>query len=120
MLLKWLRTTASRTARRRGAGRSPGHRRWNGLRAPTWQRKVAATSRVVIGSTADALLCRCDPTEPMDLAGLEDGLGTMEARYEDLKAQLLAAGADARLTLTDMEQALRRCSTLRRATQQLQ
>jgi phosphate:Na+ symporter len=55
----------------------------------------------------------------MDLAGLDAELDTMEARYEDFKAQLLAAGADARLALTDMEQALRRCSALRRATQQL-
>jgi len=31
----------------------------------------------------------------------------------------LAADADARLALPDMEQALRRCSALRRATQQL-
>ncbi len=68
---------------------------------------------------AEALLRHCDPTESMDLAGLEYSLGTMEARYEDLKAQLLAAGADARLTLTDMEQTLRRCSALRRAIQQL-
>ncbi|MBK7531975.1 Na/Pi symporter [Piscinibacter sp.] len=78
-----------------------------------------ASAATAFTEAAEALLRRCDPTEPMDLAGLEYGLGTMEARYEDLKAQLLAAGADARLTLTDMEQTLRRCSALRRATQQL-
>jgi phosphate:Na+ symporter len=43
----------------------------------------------------------------------------MEARYEDLKVQLLTAGADGRLTLADMEKALRRFSALRRAAQQL-
>lgn len=76
----------------------------------------AATAFAV---AADGLLRHCDTTEPMDLAGLDAELDTMEARYEDFKAQLLAAGADARLALPDMEQALRRCSALRRATQQL-
>jgi phosphate:Na+ symporter len=64
-------------------------------------------------------LLQCDPTEPSNVAALDTHLGTLEARYEDLKTDLLAAGADARLALTDMEQALRRCSALRRAAQQL-
>lgn len=78
-----------------------------------------AASATAFTEAADDSLRRCDPTEPIDLAGMDADLGTMDARYEDLKVQLLAAGADARLTLTDMEQALRRCSALRRATQQL-
>lgn len=67
----------------------------------------------------NALLLLCDPSEPSNVASLDANLGTMEASYEDLKADLLAAGADARLALIDMEQALRRCSALRRAAQQL-
>jgi len=70
-------------------------------------------------AAADALLLRCCPAGPNDMAGMDADLGTMEARYEDLKADLLAAGADARLALNDMEQALRRGSALRRAAQQL-
>lgn len=70
-------------------------------------------------NASNSLLLHCDPTEPSNVASLDAHLGTMEARYEDLKADLLAGGADARLTLTDMEQSLRRCSALRRACQQL-
>lgn len=55
------------------------------------------------------------PTDPR----LAADLVTMEARYEDVKADLLAAGADARLALIEMEQAPRRGSALRRAAQQL-
>jgi len=84
---------------------------------PTDARVAAAATAFT--DAADALLSLCDQTEPMDVAGLDADLGTMEARYEDLKAQLLAAGAAARLPLTGMEQALRRYSALRRAAQQL-
>jgi len=70
-------------------------------------------------SAADALLALCDPAGPPQVSGLHAQLHTTEARYEDLKAALLAAGADARIGLTDMEQALRRYSALRRAAQQL-
>jgi len=80
--------------------------------------RLAAASVAFVEATR-SLLLQCDPTEPPNVAGLDTNLGTMEARYEDLKADLLAAGADARLALTDMEQALRRCSALRRAAQQL-
>lgn len=48
----------------------------------------------------------------------EAALGMMEARYEDLKQTLLGAGATARLSVIDMEQALRRYSALRRALEQ--
>ncbi len=85
---------------------------------------IAADARLAAAAVAfveatSPLLLQCDPTEPPNVARLDTDLGTMEARYEDLKADLLAAGADARLALTDMEQALRRCSALRRAAQQL-
>lgn len=80
--------------------------------------RLAAASAAFVAA-ADALLVRCSSIGPTDVAGLGADLDTMEARYEDLKASLLAAGADARLALTDMEQGLRRCSALRRATQQL-
>ncbi len=80
--------------------------------------RVAADA-TAFAEAADALLRRCDPTGSTEVADLDADLATMEARYEDLKAQLLAAGADARLALTEMEQALRRGSALRRAAQQL-
>lgn len=78
-----------------------------------------ASAAKAFAAASTALLARCDPTAPTDVAGLDADLRTMEARYEDLKADLLAAGADARLGLTEMEQALRRGSALRRAVQQL-
>jgi phosphate:Na+ symporter len=78
-----------------------------------------ASAQATFAAAASALLSRCDPIGPVDADALEADLGTMEARYEDLKAALLSAGAGARLALTDMEQALRRCSALRRAAQQL-
>ncbi len=80
--------------------------------------RLAAALAAFVAAT-DALLMRCCPAGPTDMAGMDADLGTMEARYEDLKADLLAAGADARLALNDMEQALRRGSALRRAAQQL-
>lgn len=78
-----------------------------------------ASAQAAFAAAASALLSRCDPSGPVDADALEADLGTMEAHYEELKAALLSAGADARLALTDMEQALRRCSALRRAAQQL-
>ena len=45
-------------------------------------------------------------------------LQVMELTYEALKAALLAAGAAGRLPLAEMEEALRRFSAIRRATQQ--
>ena len=79
--------------------------------------RLAAVEAAFVAAT-DTLLQRCDPAAPSDVAGLDADLRTMESRYEDLKSALLAAGA-ARLALTAMEQALRRCSALRRAAQQL-
>lgn len=84
---------------------------------PADARLAAAEAAFVAAATA--LLAHRDPGRPPDAAGAGADLGTMEARYEDLKAALLAAGADARLALAGMEQALRRASALRRAVQQL-
>jgi phosphate:Na+ symporter len=78
-----------------------------------------ATAMAAFVAAADALLAHCEPTGPAPAPGLDAPLGTMEARYQDLKAALLTAGADARLGLSDMERALRRGSALRRAAQQL-
>ncbi|MBX3604632.1 MAG: Na/Pi cotransporter family protein [Piscinibacter sp.] len=70
-------------------------------------------------TAATTLLAGCDPTGVVDTARLDADLDTMEARYADLKAALLTAGADARLALPDMERALSRASALRRSLQQL-
>lgn len=78
-----------------------------------------AEAEAVFVAAASALLAHGDPTAPPNSAGLEADLGTMEARYEDVKAALLAAGADGRLALTRMEQIMRHYSALRRAAQQL-
>jgi phosphate:Na+ symporter len=78
-----------------------------------------ASSVVAFVEATSSLLLQVDPTEPVNVVVLDTHLRTMEARYQDLKADLLAGGADARLALTEMEQALRRCSALRRAAQQL-
>lgn len=67
---------------------------------------------------AEALLRHCGPPVGASSDDPEVALGAMEARYEDLKQTLLAAGASARLSLSDMERALRRYSALRRALQQ--
>jgi len=69
---------------------------------------------------ANALLLHCDPDSSSSAASLDAYLSEMEVRYEGLKASLLASGAGGRLSLTEMEQSLRRSSALRRAVQQLQ
>lgn len=68
---------------------------------------------------AAALLSGWDPDRSTDAARTDAALSAMEAGYEDLKAALLSAGAGSRLSLTAMEQALRRSSALRRAVQQV-
>ena len=80
--------------------------------------RLAAAAAVFV-EAANALLLHCDPTGSTDVSRLDTDLGAMEARYEALKVDLLSAGSDARLTLAEMEQALRRYSALRRAAQQL-
>lgn len=80
--------------------------------------RLAGAAEDFVDAT-NALLLHCDPTDSSNVASLDANLSSMEGRYENLKADLLAAGADARLALTDMEQALRRWSALRRAAQQL-
>lgn len=87
------------------------------LLRPADARLTAADA--AFAAAASALLLRCDPSVAPDAIGLDADLAAMEARYEDLKVDLLAAGAAATLALTDMELALRRCSALRRALQQL-
>jgi len=77
------------------------------------------TSAAAFAATADGVLRRCDPIEQAVVEALDAGLNDMEACYEALKAELLTAGADGRLAMTDMERALRRASALRRGTQQL-
>ncbi len=80
---------------------------------------LLAPARQAFDAAATALLVRCDESTPADGAALDADLRTVEALYEELKADLLAAGADARVELTEMERALRRISALRRALQQL-
>ncbi|GHC76085.1 hypothetical protein GCM10007320_14980 [Pseudorhodoferax aquiterrae] len=77
--------------------------------------RVAAAEAAFLAA-ANAVLAHGGPTGPADSPAAD--LGTMEVRYEEIKTALLAAGADARLALAAMEQALRRFSALRRGTQQ--
>ena len=79
-----------------------------------------AAAEAAFVAAATGLLARWSPTGAAVAVDVDTELENMEARYEELKAALLAAGADARLALTEMERALRRCSALRRATQQLE
>jgi phosphate:Na+ symporter len=66
-----------------------------------------------------ALLDQADrPLQNTPAEGHRPDTDDQAAAYEDLKSALLAAGARGELPLADMEQALRRCSALRRAAQQ--
>jgi len=72
---------------------------------------------------ADGLLARCQAAAPQGLAGgraaqLSRDAEAVEAAYQTLKAELLAAGASGALRLAEMEEGLRRISALRRAVQQ--
>lgn len=67
---------------------------------------------------AEDLLANHGPSGLGPSTDPDAALGVMEARYEDLKQTLLGAGATARLSVIDMEQALRRYSALRRALEQ--
>lgn len=79
---------------------------------------LADAHRAFAGA-ALALLDRCDPAlAAPDLEALDADTRAMHARYEDLKAALLASGAAADLALPEMERMLRRFSALRRAVQQ--
>ncbi|MDN3545827.1 MAG: Na/Pi cotransporter family protein [Roseateles asaccharophilus] len=73
----------------------------------------------VFQEAAEALLLACQPEAAPEAPGLEAALSAMESGYEALKTSLLTAGVDGRLTLGDMEQALRRYSALQLALQQL-
>ncbi len=58
------------------------------------------------------------PQPPTPRAGRPADDEDQAAAYEELKSSLLTAGARGELPLAEMEQALRRCSALRRAAQQ--
>ena len=68
---------------------------------------------------ADALFQACDPADGPAGAGVaESALEAMEAAYQALKEALLDSGASGSARLTEMDDALRRYSALRRAAQQ--
>jgi phosphate:Na+ symporter len=75
-----------------------------------------AATQAAFTAAAGRLLDGCEAAagEP----ALDASLLAMEQRYEDLKAALLMAGVTGRLDLPEMEQVLRRVSSLRRALQQ--
>ncbi len=89
-----------------------------GLAASAGGALVAAQAR--FAQLADELLVLCDPLQgELPGAGLvAAALDAAEKAYQTLKATLLAAGADGQLPMAGMEEALRRYSALRRATQQ--
>lgn len=65
------------------------------------------------------LLPRIDPEEKPEKAGdLENDLRNLEGDYQILKAELLEAGVQGRLAVTDMDARLRAASAIRRAMQQ--
>ncbi|MFN7155188.1 MAG: Na/Pi cotransporter family protein [Acidovorax sp.] len=67
----------------------------------------------------DALLALCDPLDNTPSPALLSAHAqAMELAYQDLKAALLAAGAQGQLRLVAMEDTLRRLSALRHAAQQ--
>jgi Na+/phosphate symporter len=69
---------------------------------------------------AEALFARCDPAAPpASPAEIDAALDGFEADYQELKAELLEAGAQDRLTVADMDARLRAASALRRAAQQI-
>lgn len=75
------------------------------------------TAHAAFTRSADLMLMHSDPVKPARDCGSPD-LSRMDADYESLKAALLASGAAGCQSLSEMEQALRRCSALRRAAQQ--
>lgn len=80
---------------------------------------VAGRLHAVFVQQADGLLALCDPLAGGEgLALLAAQATAMELAYQDLKAALLAAGAQGALRLTAMEDTLRRLSALRHAAQQ--
>jgi len=80
---------------------------------------AAGRLHTVFVQQADGLLALCDPLAGDEgLALLTPQATAMELAYQDLKAALLAAGAQGALRLTAMEDTLRRLSALRHAAQQ--
>lgn len=92
--------------------------------APLVAEAVLAESRIVAFHAAfvqqtDALLALCDPLDNTPSPALLSAHAqAMELAYQDLKAALLAAGAQGQLRLLAMEDTLRRLSALRHAAQQ--
>ncbi len=78
-----------------------------------------AAADTAFAAAAGLLLSRCEADEAPGATEWQGDLAALDARYQELKAALLSAGAEGRLALTTMEKALRRSSALRRATQQL-
>jgi phosphate:Na+ symporter len=76
--------------------------------------RLTQAAHAAFVTQTEALLALCDP----DTATLDAAAQQMETAYETLKASLLAAGAMGGTRLSDMEEALRRYSALRRAAQQ--
>ncbi|MFN4117222.1 Na/Pi cotransporter family protein [Acidovorax sp.] len=80
---------------------------------------VAGGLHAAFVQQTDALLALCDPLAGAGAAPLLAAhAAAMELAYQDLKAALLAAGAQGALRLTAMEDTLRRLSALRHAAQQ--
>ncbi len=89
------------------------------LALPSVHGKQLAEIHAALTREADRLLALCDPAgAPAAAAAVDDALGALERVYQALKAGLLDSGATGSARLTEMDDALRRYSALRRATQQ--
>lgn len=78
-----------------------------------------ASAQAGFSQAARALLADKAAVQDAGAAAPPAALEAMESAYETLKSALLVAGADGRLSMHDMEQSLRRSSSLRRALQQI-
>lgn len=97
----------------RGDGIGVGHAALVALADEDLRREISE-----LAERADELLVQLDPTQsPFAPLGPQQE-AKFEAAYEALKAALLAAGADGRLPITDMDALLRSFSDLRRTVQQ--
>ena len=74
--------------------------------------------RELLREQTGALLVRSDPANPASNGELDQGLRDFEISYHLLKAELLEAGAEGRLSFGSMDSRLRAASALRRAVQQ--
>lgn len=84
-----------------------------------WSGEPVCALHTAFVQQMDALLALCDPLAGAGSVALVTAhASSMELSYQDLKAALLAAGAQGQLRLTAMEDTLRRLSALRHAAQQ--